>query len=270
MERQSELEDYDYTISDRTFKRDRDEILEIWSIDIQWHQKQKVYYIANEGDPFQKDKLFEAFDTMYLLNMSEDLSNFVHLEKTKPKGTENLYLLIHAIKNKLRIQFEYEKYWDDTITKRLVEPYALKEFKNRWYLLGKAENDTYVKTFALDRMNETEVTKLKFEVLPSFNMKEMYSHCYGIITPKDQHPEEIILSFDYEQGKYIKSLPLHESQEILLDNEDELQIKLKLYITHDLTMQLLSYGDSVRVLQPISLVKKIKEGHEKAWKQYQK
>ena len=244
--------------------------MEIWSIDIQWDQKHRVYYIDNEGDPFQKEKLFEAFDTIHLLNMSEDLSNIIHFENSKPKGTENLYLLIHAIKNKLRIQFDYEKYWDDSITKRQVEPYALKEFENRWYLLGRAENDTYIKTFALDRMSDMDVTKVKFVVLPSFNMKEIYSHCYGIITPKDQQPEDIILSFDYEQGKYIKSLPLHESQEILVDNEDQLQIRIKLNITHDLLMKILSYGDSVKVLQPLSLVEQIKITYEKAWKQYQK
>jgi len=270
LERKSELDDYDYAISTRTFKRDRDEIFEIWSIDIQWDTKQKVYYIANEGDPFQKEKLFEAFDTLYVLNMSEDLSNVVHLEPTRPKGTDNLYLLIHAIKNKLRIQFDYEKYWDDSISKRLVEPYALKEFENRWYLLGKAENDKYVKTFALDRMSEMEVTKVNFEVIPSFNMKEMFRYSYGIITPNEQQPEEIILSFEYEQGKYIKSLPLHESQEIFVDNEDELQIRIRLNITHDLIMKILSYGDSVKVLQPFSLAEKIMETYEKALKRYQK
>ncbi len=268
LDSQSELEGYDFKISDRTFKRDRDEISVIWSIDIQWDNKQKVYYIENDGDTFQKDKLYEAFDTIHLLNMSEDLSNIIHFEKRKPKGTENLFLLIHAIKNRLKIKFEYEKFWDDTISKRIVEPYSLKEFKNRWYLIGKTSTDKHVKTFALDRMRDMELTKEHFEVIPGFDMKEMFRYCYGIITPKEEQPEVIILSFDNEQGKYIKSLPLHESQEILVDNEDELQIKLKLNITHDLEMELLSFGDNVKILQPLTLARRIKDSHEKAWKQY--
>jgi hypothetical protein len=52
------------------------------------------------------------------------------------------------------------------------------------------------------------------------------------------------LSFDDYQGKYIKSLPLHESQQTISDSENELQIKLKLYITHDFIMELLSYGET--------------------------
>ena len=270
LKRQSEIEDYDFNISIRTFKRDIELIYSTCNIDIKYDFAQKVYYIADEGDPAQKDKLFEAFDTLYILNMTEDLSNYIHLERTRPKGTDNLYGLIHAIKNKLRIKFVYEKYWDDAITHRLVEPYALKEFKNRWYLLGKAVNDSYVKTFALDRMTELEITNVRFEVLPSFNMKEMFRYCYGIITPKDQVPEEIILSFEPEQGKYIKSLPLHESQEILVDTAEDLQIKLKVYITHDLVMELLSYGERVKVLQPVSLAEQIKTALEKSLGQYGK
>jgi predicted DNA-binding transcriptional regulator YafY len=268
LERQSEIEDYDFVISKRTFKRDTEDIFSLWSIDIKYDFTQKVYYIEEESNPAKKDKLFEAFDTLYVLNMTEELSNYIHLERTRPKGTDNLYLLIHAIKNKLRIQFDYEKFWEDSITNRVVEPYALKEFKNRWYLLAKAVNDNYVKTFALDRMTEITLTDLRFEVLPSFNVNEMFKYCYGIITPKDQKPEEIFLSFNAEQGKYIKSLPLHDTQEIVLDNENELQVKLKLYITHDLIMELLSYGDNLKVLKPISLVQSIKLAHEKASKNY--
>lgn len=270
LERQSEIEDYDFGISKRTFKRDTDDIFSLWSIDIQYDFAQKVYYIEEESNPTQKDKLLEAFDTLYVLNMTEELSNYIHLERTRPKGTDHLYLLIHAIKNKLRIQFTYEKYWEDTITNRVVDSYALKEFKNRWYLLGKSVNDTYVKTFALDRMSEMALTNVHFEVLPSFNMKEMFKYCYGIITPRDQQPEEILLSFNAEQGKYIKSLPLHDTQEICIDNEEELQIKLKLYITHDFLMELLSYGNNVKVLQPISLAVKIQTAHERSLNNYTK
>jgi len=270
LEKQSEIEDYDFTISKRTYKRDMEDIYSIWSIDIKYDTAKKVYYIADEGDPAQKDKLFEAFDTLYLLNMTEDLSNYIHLERTRPKGTENLYLLIHAIKNKLRIQFDYEKYWDDAITQRVVEPYALKEFKNRWYLIARDVKDSYPKTFALDRMAELEVTKAKFDVPTSFDMNAMFRYCYGIITPKDEKPEEVILSFNVEQGKYIKSLPLHESQEIIVDDEEELKIKLKVYITHDFEMELLSLGDNVKVLQPAFLAEKLESVYQSALKQYEK
>jgi predicted DNA-binding transcriptional regulator YafY len=268
LERQSEMEDYDFTISKRTFKRDTEDIFTLYSIEIKYDFTKKVYFIDDEGDTAKKDRLFEAFDTFYVLNMTEDLSNYIHLERIKPKGTDNLYGLIHAIKNKLRIKFDYEKYWDESITDRVVEPYCLKEFKNRWYLIAKDVKDTYPKTFALDRMAALEITNIKFVVSTSFDMNGMFRYCYGIITPQNEKPEEVILSFDTEQGKYIKSLPLHESQEILVDDEDELRIRLKIYITHDFVMELLSHGDNVKVLQPTLLAEQLKAHYERALKQY--
>ena len=94
------------------------------------------------------------------------------------------------------------------------------------------------------------------------------STIFGIINPKDEEPQDIILSFDPGQGNYIKTLPLHESQQVLVDNEEELQIHLKLCVTHDLLMELLSFGDSMKVIKPESLIEEIKNMHYNAFKQY--
>ena len=73
------------------------------------------------------------------------MAPFIHLESSKPKGTENLYGLLHAIKNHLIISFKYYKYWEDELSERRVEPYALKEFKNRWYLIANDLKNKIVK-----------------------------------------------------------------------------------------------------------------------------
>jgi len=108
---------------------------------------------------------------------------------------------------------------------RVVEPYALKEFKNRWYVLANDLKDNKVKSFALDRLTELEITNKKFQLPNNFNINEHFKFSFGIISPNGQEPQEVILSFDPFQGKYIKTLPLHESQVILKDNEQELRIK---------------------------------------------
>lgn len=78
------------------------------------------------------------------------------------------------------------------------------------------------------------------------------------MSPNDEKPQEIILSFDPIQGKYAKSLPWHQSQGVIADNEDELRVKLTLYITHDFFMERLSHGNTVRVFQPRRLIEAIK------------
>ena len=185
-----------------------------------------------------------------------------------PQRTENLYGLLHAIKNKLQIRFDYQKFWEEDITHRPVDPYALKEFENRWYLMAKDQKDGNVKSFALDRLSNLEITRTKFEHPKNYNIEENYRYCFGIINPNDEEPQDILLSFNPVQGKYIKSLPLHETQEVVKDNEVELQIKLKLRVTHDLIMELLSFGEQMKVLKPKSLANNLKKAHQRAFQQY--
>ncbi len=80
--------------------------------------------------------------------------------------------------------------------------------------------------------------------------------------------QEIILSFEPGQGKYIVSYPLHGSQKVIIDNEKELRVSLYLFITHDFIMELLSFGDKVKVIQPQSLIDDLKQVYKAAQKQY--
>lgn len=54
------------------------------------------------------------------------------------------------------------KFEENDISQRNAEPYALKEFKGRWYLLAKDRKDYQIKTFGLDRIQELEITNKNF------------------------------------------------------------------------------------------------------------
>ncbi|HNX54547.1 MAG TPA: WYL domain-containing protein [Prolixibacteraceae bacterium] len=203
-----------------------------------------------------------------VLKISDQLSKHVYFEKRRPAGTENLYGLLHAIKNQCRIKFTYHKFWEEIPSQRIGEPYALKEFKSRWYVLLKEQNSNTIKSFALDRLTNLEVSNKTFEFPKDYNVEESYRYCFGIISPNEVEPQEIILSFSSYQGKYIKTLPLHSTQEVLIENKSELRIKLHLCITHDLVMELLSFGAEMKVLQPSSLADEIMKAHKKAYEQY--
>ena len=265
---ESELQEYNFNVSKRTFQRDLEDIRSLYNIDIQFDFSGKVYFIEFDDQPEINERILEAFDTFNALNITDRLSNHIHFEKRRPQGTEHLYGLLHAIKNQVQIKFTYQKYWADELTERMVEPYALKEFKNRWYVLANDLKDNWVKSFALDRLTDLEITKRKFQFPNDFNINEHYKYCFGIISPNGLKPQDVILSFDPFQGKYIKSLPLHESQQILIDNEDELRIKLTLFITHDFFMELLSYGENLKVIEPESLINDLKSTFKNVLKLY--
>lgn len=265
---ESELQDYNFSISARTFQRDVEDIRSLYNIDIQYNYSQKVYCIESDAQPDVNERILEAFDTFNALNISDRLSDYIHFERRHPQGTENLHGLLHAVKHQVQIRFRYQKYWDDEISHRVCEPYALKEFKNRWYVLANDLKDGAVKSFALDRLSELEISKTKFKHPNNFNVNEHFKNSFGIISPNKAVPEQIVLSFDPMQGKYIKSLPLHGSQQILVDTDDELRIGLTLYVTHDFLMELLSYGDSVQVIEPQSLLAEIKKSLNDTLKLY--
>ena len=268
LSRESELQGYNFNISKRTFQRDVEDIFSLYQIEIRFDFSRRVYFIDSDGEPEANERMLEAFDTFNALNIADRLSKYIHFEKRRPQGTENLYGLLHAIKNRLIISFSYQKFWEDEPSERNVEPRALKEFKNRWYLMAKDQGDKKIKTFALDRMSLLDISKKKFVVDDNFDVADYFKYCFGIIGPDKEKPEVVILSFDPFQGKYIKTLPLHETQEVLVDTAEELRIKLKIYITHDFLMEILAHGERVKVLKPKSLADQVKNELEKAIRLY--
>jgi len=156
---ESEIQAYDFNISIRTFQRDLNDIRSIYNIDVKYDKSLKVYSIGNDQQSELNGRMLEAFDTFNALSISDRLSSHIHFEKRKPQGTENLYGLLHAIKNNVQIEFVYHKYYGEELKQRKVEPYALKEFKNRWYLLANDLKDAHIKSFALDRLTDLEITK---------------------------------------------------------------------------------------------------------------
>ena len=268
LSRESEFESYNFNVSKRTFQRDIKDIQAIYKIDIIYDSSLRAYHIDSDVQPEANERILEAFDTFNALNISDRLSNHIHFEKRRPQGTENLYGLLHAIKNQLQIKFTYQKYWEQDLTQRIAEPYALKEFQNRWYVLANDLKDNTIKSFALDRLTNLDITKRHFHTVKDFNVNEHYKYCFGIVSPNGLEPQEVILSFDSHEGKYIKSLPLHESQEILKDNQEELLIKLKLVVTHDFVMEILSHGEYVKVIKPDNLISDVKTAYKNALSHY--
>ena len=266
--RESEYQGCDFNISQRTFQRDVLDIDSIYGISIKYNFSGKYYYIDEEFEPKFNDRFFEAFDVYNALKINEQNQQYIYLEKRHAKGTEHLYGLLHAIKNRLEIAFSYQKYYREEPEQRKVNPLALKEFKYRWYLLARDKYGNSLKIYALDRMAELEISKNFFPEDKEFDMDKIQKHCFGIIMPSDEKPQKVVLSFDPFQGKYIKSLPLHETQKILIDNEKELRISLNIYPTHDFKMELLSHGESVKVIEPEWFAKDMKESYRGALGRY--
>jgi predicted DNA-binding transcriptional regulator YafY len=262
---ESDIQSYDFVVSKRTFQRDLEDIRSIYNIDIRYSTGEGKYYIANRDDEQGiTDRILEAFDVFNALNITDRLSGYIHFNKRRALGTEHLYGILHAIRNKRQITFTYEKFLDGNISKRSVEPYALKESRHRWYVLAYDLRDKIFKSFGLDRISELDITRRPFANPVKFDVDEYYRYCYGIISAGNKKPQEIVLEFEHVQGKYIKSLPLHETQRIISETPKTLTVGITIVITYDFVMELLSFGKDVKVIKPRKLADRLCEIYQSA------
>ncbi len=237
--------------SEKTFKRDRDLLLELFQTEIRFKRSTMTYQMINEDDYESTQTIFDNLLLINAYKQTENNSKIMFFEKRQASGLHNLEGIIFAIKNSKPINCNYTKYWENLPRKKVLEPYALKEFRNRWYLLANESDgkDFFIKTFGLDRISDLDVLSKKFNK-QNIDVERMFSNSFGIISTLDEKPEKIILSFDANQGKYVKSLPIHHSQKLLVDNETEFKIELTLVPTYDFYQELLTHAERVRVEKP--------------------
>lgn len=259
----------DVGFSQRTLQRDIKEISQLFNIDIKFDRKQKGYYILSENKQnYAAQRMLAFLEVFNTLNLSNEFTDIVYLENREPQNTYHFSPIIESIKHKKLLQFSYMKFNDNTHTVRIVAAYGLKEYKNRWYLLAVEKDSEVLKIFALDRMFQLQITAEPAVFLDHINVKQRFEHAYGITLPLDDHPETVELFFSPMQREYVKSLPLHQSQQIISDDKEGLLVKINIYITPDFVGELLSFGPHMKVIKPASLAKQIKEQYKKALNQY--
>lgn len=265
---QEEITGYRLTCSIRTFQRDLKEIETLYDIEIKYDKGQKVYRIIYDGREAHSERLMETFDLYNAIKVDNSFGNLLIFEKRKALGTEHMYGLLHAIKNRKVVLFMYKKFHDASLSQRNVRPLAIKEARSRWYLLAQDTKDDVIKSFGLDRVSDLEISREGFEPLEDFNPEKKYRNNFGIINGTGEKAEKIVLSFTPSEGRYIKSLPLHSSQEVIQENDEETIFEFHLAPTYDFIQEVLSYGDQVKVIEPPSLVDKIKKRLRNSFDQY--
>jgi SOS regulatory protein LexA len=180
---------------------------------------------------------------------------------------EYLSDLVSAARNLQIVQFEYENIYKGKTASYELHPYLLKEYRNKWYLIGWSENRKDYLTFGLDRILKLDLQRQTYSRRKDFNADIFFKYSIGI-TEFDRKPQEIVLSFDPVIGKLIKAQALHHTQTILGDTSKELKISLKLLVTEELIQTLLAYGSKVSVQKPASLKSEVKARLEKALENY--
>ncbi len=268
------LDEHGFEVSSRTVQRDLEQIRFEFGIEIKYDRAENGYFIDYDNSLNVESffRFLEIVNTAELLTESlyESKDALKHISFDTGgglKGIENLQPLLKSIKDKREISFNHYSFQKNKTRKYTLKPYLLKEYRNRWYIVGIADGYKELRTFGIDRIKDLIVQTKTFKHDKNINPLEMFDKTIGIVYSfSDQ--QEIILSFTPSQGKYIKTLPLHKSQEILIDDDKELRISLNIIPNYEFAQQILMHGNTVKVIEPEWLVDEIKGKLEETLAKY--
>ena len=255
-------------INRNTFNRHLNNIQDIFGIIIECNRSNYKYSILNSHvlkDNTTQNWMLSTLSINFVLSESLSLKDSILLEQV-PSGGEYLQLIMNAIKKRVRIRITYQRYVSAEPKQHVFEPYCLKMFNRRWYVL--AHFSKFYAIFSLDRIQDMELTDEKFIKDKDFNANDYFAECFGIVRDEDVPCEKIIVRAFQNQPKYMRDLPWHTSQREIGQGPDHTDFELTLRPTEDFINHLLGRGSLIRVLSPQWLIEKLCEMHRKALAQY--
>ena len=253
-----------------TFNRHRAAIEEIFDINIECRRKGYQYYIENEEilkSNSLKHWMIDSLSVSNVLLESSSLKDRILLENI-PSGKKHLQPIINAMKQGKKLLIEYLRFGKLERRQIIVEPYAIKVFKQRWYLLAADDKWTIPAVYALDCIMSLKETGDSFEYPKDFNAEIFFKDCYGVICGTNDEVQKIVLRAYPPYVNYLRTLPLHTSQKELNSTSDYADFELYLRPTFDFRQELLSQGDEVEILQPENFREEMKSLLEKMLKRY--
>ena len=229
------------------------------------------YYIENAEEIGQgglRNWLLNTISTSNLLMEHRQLNDRILLEEV-PSVKEHLAPILKAMKTYTILRLTYQSYWRDESSTFELEPYCVKLFKQRWYLVGRSPHYKQVRIYALDRILSLETTEKKFKMPKKFNPAAFFEDFYGIIAREQANVETVRLKVSAEQSNYVRSLPLHHSQKELVRSGDYSIFELHLCPEFDFQQEILSKTPEIEVLSPEWLREEIADKVKVLWEKYQ-
>lgn len=263
------LENRGYSISKRTLVDDLTDIRFDFRIELVYSRAHKGYYIdENESDRI--DSFFRFLEIVSIADIfNESLKDnnkileFVSFDDSKWfRGIDNLRKILLAISQERKLSFKHHSYQKENINHYEITPLKLKEYQNRWYVLGVVGKRSDVWSFGVDRMSELEVSDPYERSKDEFKTElQKYYDIVGVSFELGDLKEKIKVELlaDEEHAKYLDSLPLHHSQVIQpFPKDGKYEVEYFLIPNYEFKTQILKMGTKAEVISPIELRNEIK------------
>lgn len=230
------------------------------------------YYIENrevlEDNGLQR-WLFNTMSVNNTLLEYRSLSDHIILENI-PSGQRFLSMVLEAMKRETALEVTYKSYWREEEQDLPVAPYCVKLFRQRWYMVGLSFLDGGIRIFSLDRVIGMNHTEVSFCSPDNFTPEDYFNGCFGIIHIDDCAIENVKLKVSSRQANYLRSLPMHPSQQEVERTADYSIFTLQIRPTFDFQQELLWNADALEVLEPLWLRKEIAGIIKRMWNNYHK
>ncbi len=239
-------------MADRTFYKYRRGIEDSFNIEIQC-TKDGFYWIDSRESPYVRQFAEWTLNNSAATNVMQELgttSGRVQIEDI-PSARAFLPVVAEAMKKNHKIVFTYAGFARSRPEVGILfSPYYLKLYKQRWYMFGK-KNGGGLRTYALDRVTEMEVTDNQFLMPMAMNMDDFFGHIVGVTT-SHAPVRDVVIQTTSTRAKYLRALPLHHSQqEEIHDFYSIFTYKLK--INYELVSELMAMGPDIVVVSPREL-----------------
>ena len=245
----------------RTFQMHRDAIEDLFNINIVYETSSNVYHIE-DADKFKCSRacrwLLESFSVANLIQAGANMEERILFEEV-PGGVEHLETVVKAMQQSRILCIDYRQFGKEPKT-LLFRPYAMKIYNRRWYVVGRASEGGKIVNIALDRTLSMAMTDEVFVLPDDFDAKNYYACSVGVYVNENDAPQIVKLRVRDVQREYLRTLPLHHSQEEEMATSNEYSdFRYYLRLTPELTTQILAMGENVEVLEPQELRARVKE-----------
>lgn len=236
----------------RTFHNHRKEIEALFDIGIECNRRGGYYYYIENAEEMEwgdvRAWLLNTFAVNNLINESYAIKSRILFEEI-PSGQRFLSPIIQAMRDGVALEISYKSYWQPEAHAFEIEPYCVKVFKQRWYVVGKSERYESPRVYALDRIQDLRVTDTGFRFPSDFDPKEYFHYSLGVIVDEGD-PVTIRLKALGHQADYIRARPFHSSQQEVEKAEGYSVFEYFMMPTFDFYQEMLSQGPRVEILSP--------------------
>jgi len=250
----------------RTLQRDFRTIEELFGITISCDLRHGYHISERDENSDNYESLLSHLDILSFIDSDNSLKKYIIAEHRQPAISISTSIVLKAIRECHPIEFEYNNVRKGVISHKRIMPHFLKESQKRWYIVGYDDRERLM-TLPVDRMSGMKIEdKETFVRDESIDVQKLFRESFGIWNNGSDPVEDIILKYDKLDGAFLKTLPLHHSQEIIEEEETGIPLQVRLRITNDFVMEILSRSRSVEVIQPLHLRQRIHDTLEEALK----